>query len=180
MMKTLAINAALYGLPAVVTFAAFSLGHMSIKPEQDRLAPPEALVEEQLEVAPEEEEATDEVPDDVGPTLLVPGYQYYPYPAAIVGNVPGSNSLFSFEIAVSIYETPLNSNGLIDILEEREPQLRPLILAEAVGLNEEVLLSYEGRIQLAETIKETINMYLVKWGYDPFIHAVEFTSFIIT
>ena len=179
MMKTLGINAALYGLPAVVTLAAFSVGHMSIKPEQDRLAPPEALVEEQRD-APPEEDAAEEVPDDVDPMLLVPGYQYYPYPAAIVGNVPGSNSLFSFEIAVSIYETPLNSNGLIDILEEREPQLRPLILAEAVGLNDEVLLSYEGRIQLAETIKETINMYLVKWGYDPFIHAVEFTSFIIT
>ena len=180
------VSFALYGLPATLVLLSFMLGHSSIKPEQDRLQAPNEIGLDNIEADVDETEndtnqnsdASSE--DDPALTLGTPGFQYYPYPSTIIGNVPNSTKLFSFEIAVAIYDTSLAANVMITTLEEREPQLRPLILENAVDLDENVLLSKDGRLQLKENIKKTINDYLARWGYEPFIHAVEITSFIIT
>jgi flagellar basal body-associated protein FliL len=183
-MKKMALSAALYGAPALITLLVFAAGHSTISPQSDRLDalnPPSPPIE--TEAVPENPENTDasaQATDEAGFVLATPGYEYYPYPSTIIGNVPGTNKLFSFEIAVSIFESPLNASNMMTTLEEREPQLRPLILAQAVDLDEETLLSREGRQLLSEKIKTTINDYLERWGYEPFIHSVELTSFLIT
>ena len=180
-MKKMVRSAALYGAPALVTLVVFAAGHSTISPQSDRLDalnPPAPSLE--IDAPPENTDASVQATDEAGFVLATPGYEYYPYPSTIIGNVPGSNKLFSFEIAVSIFASPLNASNMMTTLEEREPQLRPLILAEAVDLEEEVLLTKEGRHLLSENIKATINDYLERWGYEPFIHSVEFTSFLIT
>jgi len=180
-VKKKVISAALYGAPALVTLLVFAAGHSTISPQSDRLDalnPPTPTIE--IEAPPENTDASAQETNEEGFVLATPGYEYYPYPSTIIGNVPGSNKLFSFEIAVSIFEAPLNANSMMTTLEEREPQLRPLILAQAVDLDEDVLLSREGRQLLSEKIKATINDYLERWGYEPFIHSVELTSFLIT
>lgn len=185
-MKKHLISFALYGLPALLVLLAFMIGHATIQPEQDRLKDPTQVAKEIVAIETEDDQPDvdqdQEAADDDDPALVLgePDFQYYPYPSTIIGNVPNSTKLFSFEIAVSIYDTPLAANVMISTLEEREPQLRPLILENAVDLDESILLSKSGRADLEEDIKETINTYLVRWGYDPFIHAVEITSFIIT
>jgi len=185
-MKKHLISFALYGLPALLILLAFMIGHATIEPEQDRLKDPAKVVKEaaaaEIEEKQSDSDQSDEATDEDNPALALgePGFQYYSYPSTIIGNVPNSTKLFSFEIAVSIYDTPLAANVMITTLEEREPQLRPLILENAVDLDESVLLSKSGRADLEEDIKQTINTYLARWGYDPFIHAVEITSFIIT
>ncbi len=184
-MKKHAISFALYGLPAVIILTAFAFGHSSINPEEGRSQSLEASLKDAEQTKPstsaeEEEPAEDGSETDNAAVFSTPDYQYYPFPSAIVGNVPNTNKLFSFEIAVSIFDTALAGNVMISTLEEREPQLRPLILENAVALNEDVLLYKSGRDALAENIKDTINTYLARWGYDPFVHSVEITSFIIT
>ena len=173
--------AALYGLPASLTIGAFSIGHLSISPETSPLNPPNV---EAINEAASEQDAEEPSVDDTelaeGNILSEPDFQYYPYPSTVIGNIPGSNKLFSFEIAVSIFETPLSASNLMSALEEREPQLRPVILDQTVDLTEEALLSKEGRSNLAELIKASINNSLIRWGYEPFIHSVEITSFIVT
>lgn len=180
-MKKVLLSAALYGAPALITLLVFAAGHNTISPQSDRLDalnPPNTPIE--IEAPPENTDASAQETDEDGFAIATPGYEYYPYPSTIIGNVPGSNKLFSFEIAVSIFESPLNASSMMTTLEEREPQLRPLILAQAAELNEEVLLSREGRQLLSEKIKTTINDYLERWGYEPFIHSVELTSFLIS
>lgn len=185
-MKKHLISFALYGLPALLVLLAFMIGHATIEPEQDRLKDPVQAAKEIVAIETEDNQPDvdqgQEAADDDDPALVLgePDFQYYPYPSTIIGNVPNSTKLFSFEIAVSIYDTPLAANVMISTLEEREPQLRPHILENAIDLDESILLSKSGRADLEEDIKETINTYLVRWGYDPFIHTVEITSFIIT
>lgn len=180
-MKQLAINGALYGLPAAIVLGVFFAGHSSIAPQKDIIEQRSPQAEAPAEAEPPQELETAEADPAQDPSMIMkPSYHYYPYPANFMGNLPGSNQLFSFELAVSIFETALNASTLMKTLEEREPQLRPIILEQTQGLDGDTLLSREGRNQLRENIKTQINNHLVKWGFEPFVTSVEFTSFLIT
>ena len=112
--------------------------------------------------------------------LGLPQYQYFPYRTALVGNIEDTNQLFSFEIAVAVYDKKIFANASMDVLAELELQLTPLILNQTVGMSAEVLLSKDGRETLKLQIKDMLNETLEKWGHSRFIHAVEITSFVIT
>jgi flagellar basal body-associated protein FliL len=181
-MKQIAINGALYGLPGLIVLILFFSGHGTISPQEDILDKRNpAPVEEEIKPEEEPEPEQAEVIEGQEPGIIMkPSFHYYPFPSTIMGNVPGTNQLFSFEIAVSIFETSLNASSLMKTLEEREPQLRPIILEQATDLDADTLLSSEGRDLLREKIKTQINLHLQKWGHEPFITSVEFTSFLIT
>ena len=170
----------LYGLPGTIVLGAFFAGHMSISPEVDRLADPNdatAIIEPVEEV---EAEGSDAVAGAVAAMLGLPQYQYFPYRTTLVGNIEGTNQLFSFEIAVAVYDKKIYANASMDVLAELELQLTPLILDQALGMNEEILLSKNGRETLKVQIKDMLNETLEKWGHSPFVHAVEITSFVVT
>jgi flagellar basal body-associated protein FliL len=112
--------------------------------------------------------------------LGLPQYQYFPYRTTLVGNIEDTNQLFSFEIAVAVYDKKIFANASMDVLAELELQLTPLILNQTVGMTAEVLLSKDGRETLKLQIKDMLNETLEKWGHSPFVHAVEITSFVIT
>ena len=97
-----------------------------------------------------------------------------------MGNIEGTNQLFSFEIAVAVYDKKIYADASMDVLAELELQLTPLILDQALGMNAEVLLSKNGRETLKVQIKDMLNETLEKWGHSPFVHAVEITSFVVT
>ena len=77
---------------------------MSISPEVDRLADPNdatAIIEPVEEV---EAEGSDAAAGAAAAMLGLPQYQYFPYRTTLVGNIEGTNQLFSFEIAVAVYD----------------------------------------------------------------------------
>ena len=166
----------LYGLPGTIVLSAFFAGHMSISPEADRLADPSdatAVIEPVEDVEAESSDAA-------AAMLGLPQYQYFPYRTTLVGNIEGTNQLFSFEIAVAVYDKKIYANSSMDVLAELELQLTPLILDQALGMNADVLLSKNGRETLKVQIKDMLNETLEKWGHSPFVHAVEITSFVVT
>ena len=170
----------LYGLPGTIVLSAFFAGHMSISPEADRLADPSdatAVVEPVEEV---DAEGSDAAAGAAAAMLGLPQYQYFPYRTTLVGNIEGTNQLFSLEIAVAVYDKKIYANSSMDVLAELEMQLTPLILDQAIGMTAEVLLSKLGRETLKLQIKDMLNETLEKWGYSPFVHAVEITSFVVT
>ena len=112
--------------------------------------------------------------------LGLPQYQYFPYRTTLVGNIEGTNQLFSFEIALAVYDKKIYADVSMDVLAELELQLTPLILDQALGMSAEVLLSKYGRETLKVQIKDMLNETLEKWGHSPFVHAVEITSFVVT
>ena len=175
-MKNAAKIGMLYVLPGVIVLGAFFLGHKSMDPDVDRLSPPEESIEIMEPVpAPSEEDQT-----QIEGFFGGPEYQYFPYRTTIIGNIPGTNQLFSFEIAVALYENRLTANSSMDTLTELETQLTPMILDQALGMSSEDLLSKDGREALKLKIKNMLNDTLAKWGHTPFIHSVEITSFVVT
>jgi flagellar basal body-associated protein FliL len=172
----------LYVLPGIIVLGAFSAGHMSITPEADRLADPNDVAEitEPVEEVDADAGGGDAAAGAAAAMLGLPQYQYFPYRTTLVGNIEDTNQLFSFEIAVAVYDKKIFANASMDVLAELELQLTPLILNQTVGMSADVLLSKDGRETLKLQIKDMLNETLEKWGHSPFVHAVEITSFVIT
>ena len=175
-MKNAAKIGMLYVLPGVIVLGAFFLGHKLIDPDVDRLLPPE----ESIKITKPEPASSEKDQTQIEGIFVGPEYQYFPYRSTMIGNIPGTNQLFSFEIAVALYENSLTANSLMDTLAELETQLTPMILDQALGISSEVLLSGGGREALKLKIKNMLNDTLTKWGHTPFIHSVEITSFVVT
>lgn len=170
----------LYVLPGALVLGAFFGGHMLITPERDRLADPNetvVLVEPEEEPTAKSEGASDSA---VASLLGPPQYQYFPYRTTLVGNISDTDQLFSFEVAVAVYDTHMSANSSMDVLAELELQLTPMILDLTVGMKAETLLSQDGREALKLRIKDMLNDTLAKWGHEPFIRSVEITSFVVT
>ena len=170
----------LYVLPGTLVLGAFFGGHMLISPARDRLADPNenvVLVDPEVEPAAESEGGGESA---VASLVGLPEYQYFPYRTTLVGNISDTNQLFSFNVALTVYDTKLAANSSMDILAELELQLTPMILDLTVGMRAETLLSKEGREALKLRIKNMLNETLAKWGHDPFVRSVDITSFVVT
>ena len=175
-MKNTVKLSMLYVLPGAIVLGAFFMGHKTVNPEVERLSPPVESIKIPEPASVSNEDDTPQAEELFGG----PEYQYFPYKRTMIGNVPGTNQLFSFEVAVALYENHLTANSLMDTLAELETQLTPMILDQALGMSSEVLLSVSGREGLKLKIKNILNDTLEKWGYKPFIDSVEITSFVVT
>jgi flagellar basal body-associated protein FliL len=170
----------LYGLPTIIIFGLFMLGHKFINPEHDRLEQLEAPTEviEQVTTSKKNDDLENSRSNDA--LFGVPEYRYFSFKKSMTGNIPNSTKLFSFDVAVSLLESSLKITELMTVLEELEPQITPMILEQTTGMTSDILLTEDGRTAWKLKMKQILNVTLEKWGYKGFIHTVEITSFIVS
>lgn len=179
---------ALYIVPASSVLAVFAIGHVIVPHKQDRLktyrienglipppvAEPEPVAEVQTDPNAPPPEMTPEG------QIIPPGYRYFSFISPFTGNVGDTRRLFSLEISLSIFDTPLRLESTMLRLTDMEAQLRPYVLSTLNGLSEEQVRSGEERTQLADRIRDALNKALKQLGEDITLQSAVITNVIVT
>jgi flagellar basal body-associated protein FliL len=205
-MKRLILGSLVHGLPALVVLGLFVIGHKAATPDLSAL---EALRETRSSAARPTDPATDEgraqdatflageapfsaegsAATAVEPTAtsgregtaaLSPVYRYFTFESPFAGNADARGSLFTMEIALTTWQSPLVADLFLGRLLERQPTLRGLILAEIADVQANDLRSAEARAALAGRLREMLNDHLVERGEGAAISEVIIVSFVIT
>ena len=187
MMKSALGFFATYLMPAAVVAGVFSVGHISVQGQSDRLTT--YRIEHGLLPDPADtpivEETIAEVQLDaagkpIDPKLLTPVYRYFEIPVPFTGNFDNSKRLYKMQLALSVKESGWKIGGIITKLEELEPQIRPAIVTALIDISEDVLRSHEGRNALLKQIFEAVNAQLIKLGLEPVVEDVVITDLALT
>jgi flagellar basal body-associated protein FliL len=96
------------------------------------------------------------------------------------GNAQGTSSLFSMEITLATWQSPLVADLYLEKLLELQPSMRSLILAEMSEITAAELRSVDRRTAFVSQLRDVLNTYLEKSGTRPDIEEVIITSFVIT
>ena len=190
MLKRL-LKILLYVGPALVVLVAFAIGHLMLSPEVDRLKTyqiengliePEPAPEPEPDPAPTEDAAADGPAPEMMPDgkIVPPSYRYFSFMTAFTGNVGDTRRLYSLEISVSIFETPMRADGIVLRLTEMESQLRPYVIATLEGITEEQVRSGEERNRIAAEACEALNAAFKDLGEDITLKAAVITNFVLT
>lgn len=189
MLKRL-IKIALYVVPALAVLAAFAFGHLILTHKSDRLEtyrlehglipPPEPKPEP--EPAPASEAAPDTPPPETTPEglMIPPSYHYFSFMRPFTGNVGDTKRLFSLEISVSIFDTPLRTERMLLRLTELEAQMRPYVLEVLEGISEDDVRSGETRKQIETSILDALNAAFKDLGEEITLKSAMITNFILT
>ena len=178
---------ALYLLPAIVVIGGFSAGHLLYPAESDRLVghliETGKIPDPAATPAPEETEAEvklDASGKPIDPTLLLPTYRYFEMVMPFTGNFADSERLYKIQLAFSIHQSRMESDGIITKLQELEQQIRPVIVTEMIGLTDEMLGSREGRQALLDRLLIAVNDELIKLELGPVVEDVVITDLALT
>lgn len=179
---------ALYIVPASGVLSAFAVGHLFLSPKQDRLQT--YRVENGLIATPAPEPEPVVVPEanpDTPPPemtpegqIIPPSYRYFSFMSAFTGNIGDTRRLYSLEISVSIFDTPLRTESMMLRLADMEAQLRPYVLGALTGVTEEELRSGDERTKIADRIRDVLNAAFKELGEDITLKSAVITSFLLT
>lgn len=111
---------------------------------------------------------------------LPPVYRYFAFEAPFAGNADARGSLFTMEIALSTWQSPLVADLFLARLQELQPTMRSLILSEIADVAASDLREIEARAAFCLRLREILNAYLVEKGGNADIVEVIITSFVIT
>ena len=111
---------------------------------------------------------------------LPPVYRYFSFDMPFAGNAQGTSSLFSMEITLATWQSPLVADLYLEKLLELQPSMRSLILAEMSEITAAELRSVDRRTAFVSQLRDVLNTYLEKSGTRPDIEEVIITSFVIT
>ena len=127
---------------------------------------------------PQADATTDAAAD---PTLnLPPVMRYFSFDAPFAGNAGPGSSLFTMELSLTTWQSPLVADLFLAKLAEIQPTLRGLILAELAEVSASDLRNMQTRTEFAARLRDILNLHLSEIGADPAIEAVIVTSFVIT
>ena len=180
----------LYVGPGAVVLGVFAAGHMTIRPETDRLM--SYRVENGLIAAPDP--AADPPPDtqatadaeaeaverDAEGRIIPPAYRYFSFTMPFSANIGTTRRLFSMEVSVSVFGSPFRGDAIVLRLQEMEAQLRPVVLEEMQGMSEEEIRDPAMRDTLALRIRDALNATLEALGEDIQLDSAVITSVILT
>jgi len=188
MIKKALTFSALYLMPAILVFVGFSAGHLLYPAERDRLVrhmietgkipdPADAPVPEETEEA---EVKLDANGQPIDPALLLPTYRYFEMVMPFTGNFSDSERLYKIQLAFSIHKSRMESDGIIAKLQELEPQIRPVIVTELIGLTDEMLSSSENRADLLDQLLIVVNDELIKLELGAVVEDIVITDLALT
>jgi flagellar basal body-associated protein FliL len=187
MIKAALAFFATYLMPATLVVGGFSAGHLSVHGQSDRLT---AYRIETGEIPdPADIVAVEETPEEtqldangkpIDPSLLLPTYRYFEIPVPFTGNFDTSKRLYKMQLALSIHQSMLKSDGTIAKLQELEPQIRPAIVGALIDVSEETLRSREGRQAILAQILTAVNDQLIKLEMEPVVEEVVITELVLT
>ena len=175
----------LYGGPGAVILGAFAAGHMTIAPETDRLQ--SYRIENGLIAAPEPEPEPDaeaeaeaeEVERDAEGQIIAPAYRYFSFVMPFAANLGTTQRLYSIEVSLSMFGSPLVGDVMMLRLPEIEAQLRPVVLEQMQGMTEDEVRDPTTRDALADRIRDALNAEFVRLGENIEINAAMITSLIL-
>jgi len=157
---------ALLGTAASAVFGMFYAGYVNLAAPatphnqslEDRLAATGVLKDRS------EEPETEPVLSEEEQALMLfnkPKHSYYLFPIPFVSNLKDSKKLLTIELAVSIYASPLQGDGLLSALFKLDPAMRNVILAHLLTKHPDELVSRQDRQMLAEELKEKLNKLIL-------------------
>jgi len=157
---------ALLGTAASAVFGMFYAGYVNLAAPatpnnqslEDRLAATGVLEDRS------EEPETEPVLSEEEQALMLfnkPKHSYYLFPIPFVSNLKDSKKLLTIELAVSIYASPLQGDGLLSALFKLDPAMRNVILAHLLTKHPDELVSRQDRQMLAEELKEKLNKLIL-------------------
>lgn len=175
----------LYVGPGAVILGAFAAGHMTIAPETDRLqsyriengliAPPEPVPEPDAEATAE----TEEVARDAEGRIIPPAWRYFSFVMPFTANLGATQRMYSIEVSLSVFGSPLVGDVIMLRLPEIEAQLRPVVLEQMQGMTEDEVRDSGVRDALEDRIRDAINDTFVTLGENIEIDAAMITSLIL-
>jgi hypothetical protein len=74
----------------------------------------------------------------------------------------------------------MESDGIITKLQELEPQIRPVIVTELIGLTDEMLSSSENRKELLGRLLIVVNEELIKLELGAVVEDIVITDLALT
>ena len=168
---------------------AFAAGHMTIAPETDRLqsyriengliAAPEPEPEPDAEAMAEAEAEAEEVERDAEGQIIRPAFRYFSFVMPFVANLGTTQRLYSIEVSLSMFGSPLVGDVMMLRLPEIEAQLRPVVLEQMQGMTEDEVRDPTTRNALANRIRDALNAEFVRLGENIEIDAAIITSLIL-
>ena len=96
------------------------------------------------------------------------------------GNFADSERLYKMQVAFSIHQSRMESDGIITKLQELEPQIRPVIVTELIGLTDEMLSSSENRAELLGRLLIVVNDELIKLELGAVVEDIVITDLALT
>ena len=84
------------------------------------------------------------------------------------------------QVAFSIHQSRMESDGIIAKLQELEPQIRPVIVTELIGLTDEMLSSSENRKELLGRLLIVVNEELIKLELGAVVEDIVITDLALT
>lgn len=178
--------AAIYIMPAAVVAGGFSAGHIFVGGETDRLTShliatgKMAAPEEPVEPVAEEEVQLDANGKPIDPSMLLPTYKYFEMVQPFTGNFEDSTRLYKIQLAFSVHKSRMEIDGIMAKLLEMEPQIRPVIVTELIGLNEQIISTREGRNELLARILASVNAQLITLEIGAVVEDVVITDLALT
>lgn len=180
----------LYVGPGAVILGAFAAGHMMITPETDRLQtyrienglipPPEPEPEpDPEELALAEAEAEDVERDEEG-RIIPPAWRYFSFTMPFSANLGATDRLYSIEVSLSYFGSPIVGDVMLLRLPKIEAQLRPVVLEQMQGMTEDEVRDPATRNALADRIRDALNAAFVEMDEDIEIDAAMITSVLLT
>lgn len=163
---------------------AFAAGHMTIAPETDRLQ--SYRIENGLIAAPEPdaeamaEAEAEEVERGAEGGIFRPAYRYFSFVMPFAANLGTTQRLYSIEVSLSMFGSPLVGDVMMLRLPEIEAQLRPVVLEQMQGMTEDEVRDPTTRKALADRIRDALNAEFVRLGENIKIDAAIITSLILT
>ena len=169
-------------VPAGLVLLIFSLGHSFVETDYSGVyfkeVVEEALEADDIETLETSEDLTDDVPGDGNP-ILADKYNYLKIENIFQGHLSDTKMLFSLEIAIATYQTNVIADFFIKALAEIEADLISVATTILVDTSSAELSTVEGRRLITKKIKEGLNDYLIKEGYNPDIHYVYIINYNI-
>lgn len=176
----------LYVGPGAVILSAFAAGHMTIAPETNRLQtyriengliPPPEPDPEELALA--EAEAEDVERDEEG-RIIPPAWRYFSFTMPFSANLETTDRLYSIEVSLSVFGSPIRGDVILLRLPEIEVQLRPVVLEQMQGMTEDEVRDPATRKALANRIRDALNAAFVEMEENIEIDAAMITSVLLT
>jgi len=142
------------------------------------VAPPEPRAEPNNDPDPMAE--GESVQHEADGTIIPPTYRYFSFAMPFSGNIGSTSRLFSMEVSVSVFGSPLAGDATILRLQELEVQLRPAVLEQMQGMTEDEMRDPAARKELGLRIRDVLNATFVSLGENIELNAAMITSMTLT
>lgn len=95
-------------------------------------------------------------------------------------NLGATDRLYSIEVSLSYFGSPIVGDMMLLRLPEIEAQLRPVVLEQMQGMTEDEVRDPATRNALADRIRDALNAAFVEMDEDIEIDAAMITSVLLT